>query len=625
MKLKTLKLENFRSYKDETVINFNDLTTLIGKNDIGKSTILEALEIFFNNGIVKIDSTDACVYSESQEVKFTCVFTDLPDQMILDASAETTLRDEYLLNENGELEICKIFDCSKAKPTSKVYAIANHPTVSPAENLLEKKSADLKKIIADLEVSSEEIDLRSNVSMRAAIWSSFPDLELEESLIDLSKSDAKSVWEQIEKHLPIYALFQSDRSSSDSDNEVQDPMKVAVKLAIETVERDLEEIKSRVEAEVLEVALRTLEKLREMDPGLASELTPKFKEEPKWSSLFKLSLDGDDNIPMNKRGSGVRRLILLNFFRAEAERRRHESFAKDVIYAIEEPETAQHPNNQIMLAEALKEIAKNEGAQVILTTHVPGLAELIPEESLRFIDSFDGIKMVHEADEQTMERIAEALGVYPNPIDQQEKKVIVCVEGVHDVVALSDFSEIVSTARPELVNLKTNDNVIVMPLGGSTLKDWVQHRYLKNLGFPEVHIYDRDDEENPKYQQQCDDVNARGDGSCGYLTINREMENYIHMDAIEAAIGVRIDVEWFANVPELLAKAVHEQAEVSKPWDEVEEKKRKSKESRIKKRLNNEVIKLMTYEQLCEVDTNREIESWLAAITKLCNREEVIV
>ena len=48
MKLKRLYLENFRIYKNLVSIDFEDITTFIGKNDAGKSTILEALEIFFN-------------------------------------------------------------------------------------------------------------------------------------------------------------------------------------------------------------------------------------------------------------------------------------------------------------------------------------------------------------------------------------------------------------------------------------------------------------------------------------------------------------------------------------------------------------------------------------------------
>lgn len=53
MKLKQLKLKNFRGYNSDTYLEVSDLTALIGKNDAGKSTILEALEIFFNNKLLE--------------------------------------------------------------------------------------------------------------------------------------------------------------------------------------------------------------------------------------------------------------------------------------------------------------------------------------------------------------------------------------------------------------------------------------------------------------------------------------------------------------------------------------------------------------------------------------------
>lgn len=51
MKIKTITLKNFRAYKDETVVELGDLTTFVGKNDIGKSTVLEALDIFLTMGM----------------------------------------------------------------------------------------------------------------------------------------------------------------------------------------------------------------------------------------------------------------------------------------------------------------------------------------------------------------------------------------------------------------------------------------------------------------------------------------------------------------------------------------------------------------------------------------------
>ena len=47
MKLKSITIENFRCYEQAVTVSFEDLTTIVGKNDVGKSSILEALEIFF--------------------------------------------------------------------------------------------------------------------------------------------------------------------------------------------------------------------------------------------------------------------------------------------------------------------------------------------------------------------------------------------------------------------------------------------------------------------------------------------------------------------------------------------------------------------------------------------------
>ena len=41
MRLHEVILKNFRGYYGETRIAISDLTALIGKNDVGKSTILE--------------------------------------------------------------------------------------------------------------------------------------------------------------------------------------------------------------------------------------------------------------------------------------------------------------------------------------------------------------------------------------------------------------------------------------------------------------------------------------------------------------------------------------------------------------------------------------------------------
>jgi len=174
--------------------------------------------------------------------------------------------------------------------------------------------------------------------------------------------------------LPMYSLFQSDRKNSDGDSEVQDPLKEAVKQILNdtSLKTKFDEIAAEVKTKLQDVATRTLTKIQEMNPEIVSSLNPIIPatESLKWADVFKnVSITGDDDIPINKRGSGVKRLILLNFFRAEAERRRTQENIPSIIYAIEEPETSQHTEHQKKLIKAFLDLANTANTQVIITTH----------------------------------------------------------------------------------------------------------------------------------------------------------------------------------------------------------------------------------------------------------------
>ena len=58
--------------------------------------------------------------------------------------------------------------------------------------------------------------------------------------------------------LPIFALFQSDRTSKDSDGEVQNPIKAAVAAAIAEVGAEIAQIQSKVQQKAEEIAKNTL-------------------------------------------------------------------------------------------------------------------------------------------------------------------------------------------------------------------------------------------------------------------------------------------------------------------------------------------------------------------------------
>lgn len=400
MKIKTIKIQNFRSYKDEVEIEFGDLTAFVGKNDIGKSTVLEALDIFFNcgSGIIKLDKDDINKQALSEgntETIISVCFEELPTSIVIDSTNQTTLQAEYLLNSSGQLEIAKKYSNGGKE---KVFVIANHPTGNDCKDLLLKKNTDLQKIIRDNTITCSNQTI--NAVMRAAIWQHYSsELELANIEIDVTKGDTKSIWDKLQTYLPMYSLFQSDRKNSDGDSEVQDPLKEAVKQILNdtSLKAKFDEIATEVKTKLQDVATRTLAKIQEMNPEISSSLNPIIPatESLKWADVFKsVSITGDEDIPINKRGSGVKRLILLNFFRAEAERRRTQENIPSIIYAIEEPETSQHTEHQKKLIKAFLDLSNTANTQVIITTHSAALVKELEFPHLRLVKSESTAKTI---------------------------------------------------------------------------------------------------------------------------------------------------------------------------------------------------------------------------------------
>ncbi len=149
MQIKSLTLRNFRRYSNAVTIEFENLTAFVGKNDVGKSSILEALDIFFNDGrgCIKLDKDDINKIEAScgnNEISIAVCFENLPDTVVIDATNETTLESEYLLNESRQLEIVKKYPNAGS---AKVFIRAYHPTNPNCSDLLLKKTVIYEKFL----------------------------------------------------------------------------------------------------------------------------------------------------------------------------------------------------------------------------------------------------------------------------------------------------------------------------------------------------------------------------------------------------------------------------------------------------------------------------------------------
>lgn len=603
MKLHEIFLKNFRGYYTETRIRMDDLTALIGKNDIGKSTILEALDIFFNQS--KIETSDRNIQHVDEDTIIGCVFDDVPTEIALE-NATTSFAGEHLLNEDGRLEIQKRYP---ANGKQMVYIYANHPANEQFNDLLSKKNNELKTMIRSFHLE-DTVNLSTNCTMRTALWNYLGDKILfAPKLISADQADEKKLWPKIEPLLPVYRLFRADRPSTDEDQEAQDPMQHAVKVALEEQSEQLTAIANEVQQKVSAVATSTIQKLQEFDPDLAATLTPKFKKEPTWEKAFSFSLTGENSIPLNKRGSGIRRLVLFSFFRATTESSLFEG--KNIIYAVEEPETSQHPDAQKMIVNTFKEMTEKNGCQIIITTHVPGLAGLLPTESLRYItNGNDSPKIEAGTTDGILQRIADTLGVLPDlttPSMPQHHnvKLVVCVEGPNDVAFLSAISQIAHQKYSTIIDLTSSPSVVVIPLGGGALKEWVNHNYLQKLGTPEYHIYDGDNIH--AHATACEKVNRRGDGSSARETSKREMENYIHADIVRELFNVDIEITDTMDVATEISSKIRA-TNLNGPRPDT-----------IKKKINNIGASKMTIDLLHSRDPADEVLGWLREISAFVN------
>ncbi len=613
MKLQRVRIRNFRCYQAETAINLEALTALIGRNDSGKSAILDALAMFF--GEYMPDSDDGSITGNKADMTIMCEFSDLPKSILIDTDHKVSPADEWLLNGQGNLEIHRVFNGELQKPKlTRTFIFASHPTAEKYSDLLYLKNRDLKNRAEQLGVDISQVDQRVNSELRQAIWCSAPALHPREQEIDIEKEDAKKIWGALSKQLPLFAIFHSDRKSTDQDEEAQDPLKTAVDEALQIQEVALETLTTFVRDQVLGIARATVEKLREMDPTLAQELNPRFSK-PNWAKVFGISLTDDFQIPINKRGSGVRRLILLNFFRARAEKRLATAEAPGVIYAIEEPETSQHPRNQRLLLTALRDLSEQPGCQVIFTTHTPLLVRDLPLSALKHVTTEGtGGRVVHQNAADTYRNIASSLGV----IADHDVRLFIGVEGVNDIDFLCNISDVLRAAGEDVLDLRgleSQGRLVFIPVGGSNLTLWT-HR-LAGLNRPEFHLYDRDDlpPKVSSHQSAVDSINARGGRAL--LTGKREMENYLHPDAINSAIGVNVTYTDFDDVPDIVAQNIHDIGGGCDPWNNLEEEKKRKKVSRTKRRLNSEAASAMTPTLLTAVDPQGDVRGWLQEIRRL--------
>lgn len=183
-----------------------------------------------------------------------------------------------------------------------------------------------------------------------------------------------------------------------------------------------------------------------------------------------------------------------------------------------------------MIINSFLELSKTDNTQIILTTHTPNLAKLLPTSSLRFITKENNNRVVKFNSDEIYTEIADSLGVLPEPLDSNTKWLLL-VEGYYDIDIYRDISNKLKQLNAIPYSFDDLRIQIIFVGGCSTLNFWVNSSFAKSQNIPIVAYFDSDklsESDTSKNYQKIQDLIQKGLITLGFCTQKRELENYLH-------------------------------------------------------------------------------------------------
>lgn len=532
----------------------DDLTTIVGQNDAGKSSILYALDVFFNAQKIEEDDFNYQALPE-EAIEITICFTDLPPTIEIEEGVETSLTDENLLNEEGELEITKLY--MKSSPKKQILKLTIYDYEDERfSSLYLKKEADLNRISQELKLNFRKAGRSiTNKEKRRLIreWAEKNQMRKITKRVEIPPEMLKT----INRYLPNFSLFRAATRLGVQETSFQSEFRQIVEEAVNTIATQKEEMEKQIKQRLWEEFRKIYEKLSQLTDLLSEiEVSPIFA----WNKLVEFDLIGIDKsgvkASLNKRGAGIRRMLMVAFFQYLAERRIPATETK-VIYAIEEPEAFLEPRLQRELVKSFRELSK-KGFQILITSHSPVFAGSCPLDSLVLLKREGGFAQAIQMPALNLEEIAHSLGV--DPSDQIiGYKACVFVEGESDIQFWTTFFKKLKEAGWCSVPLE-DAGIGLIPCGGSGLKHWVDRKILGKLNSKYLVIVDSDrksvsdpiPKEKLSWKKHCE-----GEGGKFLILRKREIENYLHPAVLKESFGDKFrDYDDFSDMKDLYDKDI---------------------------------------------------------------------
>lgn len=591
MKIKKIVIENYRGIKKRQEIPLSNFSSIVGRNDSGKSIILNAIASFLDIShypIVESDFNDP-----TNPIFIECHFVDDNLRELLENKIKSKIKKNDGLDEfindilfEDSLIVQKLVSQPGKKFNNELIVVEDFEDET-FSMLYTKSDEQLNKILEEYKIDIPVKGKGRNSKLEKIKY--IKQFCIENSICKTFKSISDEY--KITTLLPAVELFVSDYGlKTDTSFKTHSVSEIKDYFERETADdtRKLKQVEKEIQQEMNNEAEVIKNYMLDYTTSLKKvEIIPNIV----WKDAIKsvdvsFQFEGDEKpIPMSHKGTGYRRLFMVARFRYLAEKDK----GNNVIYLIEEPEAFLHPAAQQNLLDAFKELSGNN--QIIITTHSPVFAGSTDYRSI-ILCKKENQSIYEHANETNKDEfimhIIEELGIKPsyNLRDHHEK--IVFVESKND----AKFYDIICKKVLEK-NLLDNKKILVLPFGGGEdIDSFINIDYFDYSGRDLFLIIDSDKQGNnqDKQQRRIDKFNLKERGK-GYMLKKSCIENYYHPRALERVYSLPENTfDFFSeneNVDNKLKQMINKNEELGK--------------KNIKRKNNIKVFEEMTKEEWLEV------------------------
>lgn len=390
MKIKRIRIQNFRSFEDETV-HLNRYSCFVGPNGAGKSSVLAALNVFFREqsgaptDITKLTDEDYFRKNTAAPVRITVTFNDM------DPKAQTALA-AYVRQNELVVTAEAIFDSNTGVGTVRHFG--QRSGMEAFRGFFEGdkaglKTSELNPIYEALRQQFPNLPSPRSKDEKAEALRTFEAGHPDQCVLIPSEDNFYGV--NSTGKLATYVQWVYVPAVKDAREEEQEGKNTALgKLIARAVrtrtnfESELEALKTQTLTSYRELLDRNQASLTDISQSLQRRLEswahPNVRLGMAWLSDPNKSVvlqqpvagiktgDGDFLGSLSRMGHGLQRSYLLALLQELADADAPD--APTLILGCEEPELYQHPPQARHLADVFGELA-NGNNQILITTHAP--------------------------------------------------------------------------------------------------------------------------------------------------------------------------------------------------------------------------------------------------------------